>query len=320
MVEVSNLRRRLWFLFPNVVHFSLRTLMRPPLSIRYFPRVPITSGTILLATGVSLAFWGQVDIGPIVANPMIGRGEVWRLLTSTLPHADPFHLLFNAYWIWTFGALIEITFGHFAALGIFLLLASGSMAAEWAVLRGGVGLSGVGYGLFGLIYILEQRDPRFEDAVDRQTTIIFIGWFFLCVLTTVLGIFPVANIAHGTGWLLGILLGLAITEKLGRRTAVIVGLVVMQCLFLIGATVARPYVNRSAIAAEEVETMGYDALEENRDADAVAWLKQAVRMEPTVGRAWQNLGIAYLRTGQERLAASAFIKAGRLKPQAEQSP
>jgi GlpG protein len=291
--------------------------MRPPLSLRYFPRVPITGGTILLATGVSLAFWGQVDIGPVVASPMIGRGEVWRLLTSTLPHSDPFHLLFNAYWIWTFGALIELTFGHFATLGIFVLLASGSMAAEWAVLQGGVGLSGVGYGLFGLIYILEQRDPRFEDAVDRQTTIIFIGWFFLCVLTTVMGIFPVANIAHGTGWLLGILLGLAITERTARRLAAIAGLILTQCLFLVGATVARPYVNRSAIAAEEVERMGYDALEENRDADAVAWLKQAVQMEPTVSRAWENLGIAYMRNGQERLAASAFDKADRLKSQHE---
>ena len=247
--------------------------MRPPLPIGRFPTVPVTGGTILLATAVSLAYWAKVDISPIEANPMIGRGEVWRLLTATLPHADFFHLLFNAYWVWTFGSLIELSFGHLATLGIFALIASGSMAAEWAVLRGGVGLSGVGYGLLGLIYILEQRDRRFADAVDRQTVIIFAAWFVLCIVTTYMGIFPVANIAHGAGWLLGILLGLAISETSARRIWATVGLAAVQILFLLGASIARPYVNRSADAALEVEGMGYDALQENRDADALYWLK-----------------------------------------------
>jgi len=294
--------------------------MRPPLPISRFPSVPVTAGTILLATGVSLACWAKIDIAPIEASPLIGRGELWRLLTAALPHADPFHLLFNAFWVWTFGALIEVTFGHMATLGIFVLLASGSMAAEWAVLRGGVGLSGVGYGLFGLIYILERHDRRFTDAIDRQTTIIFIAWFFLCILTTILGIFPVANIAHGAGWLLGILLGLAIAEKSTRQFSAIIGLIAMQIIFLVGATIARPYVNRSSDAALEVEAMGYDALEENRNADAVYWLKQAVRMEPGIPRAWNNLGIAYTRVDQENEAADAFATADRLKSQPDLAP
>jgi membrane associated rhomboid family serine protease len=294
--------------------------MRPPLPIGKFPSVPVTGGTLLLAAAVSLAYWAKVDIAPIEANPMIGRGEVWRLLTATLPHADFFHLLFNAYWIWTFGSLVELTFGHLATLGIFALLGSGSMAAEWAILRGGVGLSGLGYGLLGLVYILEQRDRRFADAVDRQTVIIFAAWFVLCIVTTLLNIFPVANIAHGTGWILGILLGLAIAERRGKRRWATVGLAVTQILFLIGATIARPYVNRSADAALEVERLGYDALQDNRNADALYWLKQAVIMEPTVPRPWTNLGIAYSRADLEKQAAEAFAMADRLKTQSDSTP
>jgi len=294
--------------------------MRPPLPLARFPSVPVTGGTILLATAVSLAYWAKVDISPIEANPMIGRGELWRLLTATLPHADFFHLLFNAYWIWTFGSLLEMTFGHFATLGIFALLASGSMAAEWAILRGGVGLSGVGYGLFGLVYILEQRDRRFADAVDRQTVILFAAWFGLCIITTLLNIFPVANIAHFTGWLLGILLGLAIAEKSTRRIWATLGFSALLVLFLLGATIARPYVNRSAEAALEVEGMGYDSLQDNRNADALYWLKQAVVMEPTIPRAWTNLGIAYARADLDKQAADAFATADRLKSQAAATP
>jgi membrane associated rhomboid family serine protease len=287
--------------------------MRPPPAIRLFPRVPVTAGTILLATGVSLAYWAKVDISPVLVNPMVGRGELWRLVSATLPHANLFHLLFNVYWVWTFGALIELTFGSLATLGIFVLLASGSMAAEWAFLRGGVGLSGVGYGLLGLVYTLERRDRRFADAVDQLTVLIFAAWFVLCIITTVAGIFPVANIAHAAGWVLGIVLGLAISERLPRKTFALVGLIVMQGLFLLGATIARPYINRSSDAALEVEGMGYNALQENRDTDAVYWLRQAVIMEPGVPRAWENLGIAYSRIDQEKPAADAFARADQLQ-------
>jgi Flp pilus assembly protein TadD len=84
--------------------------------------------------------------------------------------------------------------------------------------------------------------------------------------------------------------------------------------------VARPYVNCSADAAREVESLGYDALEDHRDADALYWLKQAVLMEPTIPRAWNNLGIAYGRADLDQQAADAFATADRLKSQTDSAP
>ena len=59
--------------------------------------------TILLATGVSIAWWTKVDISPVLDTVDIRRGELWRLITDVLPHVNPIHLLFNVVWLWTFG-------------------------------------------------------------------------------------------------------------------------------------------------------------------------------------------------------------------------
>jgi membrane associated rhomboid family serine protease len=144
---------------------------------------------------------------------MIRRGELWRLVTSIFPHAGILHLAFNIYWLWVFGTLVEEIFGHLKTAALIVLFAVGSGAWEFALASGGVGLSGVGYGLFGLIWMLSRHDERFKDAIDARTVQLFVGWFFFCIVATVTNTMPVANIAHGTGAVLGILAGLAITLR-----------------------------------------------------------------------------------------------------------
>lgn len=77
----------------------------------------------MLAVGVTLAWWAKVDISPLFANAMIRRGELRRLVTSILPHAGVLHLVFNIYWLWIFGTLIEETFGHLKTAVLILLFA-----------------------------------------------------------------------------------------------------------------------------------------------------------------------------------------------------
>ena len=52
---------------------------------------------------------------------------------------------------------------------------------------------------------------------DEQTVQLLIGWFFLCILLTHFGVMLVANIAHGAGFLFGVLYGLAIFDAPRRR-------------------------------------------------------------------------------------------------------
>jgi len=187
--------------------------MRQPPKWTEFLKYPVTAGTGLLAIGVTLAWWAKIDVTPLLESLMVRRGEVWRLVTSIFPHLGALHLIFNLYWLWVFGTLVEEIYGHFKTAGLFLLFAIGPNTLEYAFSNGGVGLSGVGYGLFGLLWILSRRDERFREAIDGKTIQLFVVWFFICVVLTLTNVMSVGNIAHGAGAVLGILTACAITMR-----------------------------------------------------------------------------------------------------------
>src|SRR5215472_11131092 len=163
------------------------------------PNYPVIFGVGLLAAGVTIAWWLGANISPLFENAEIRRGQLWRLVTSVLPHLDILHLAFNLYWLWVLGTTIERVYGHLRTALLILLFAIGSSSFDFAFAQGGVGLSGVGYGLFGLLYVLSQHDERFKESLDRRTVNLFIGWLFICTLATVTHVFKVANVAHAAG-------------------------------------------------------------------------------------------------------------------------
>jgi membrane associated rhomboid family serine protease len=224
---------------------------RPP-PITEFIAYPITAGIGLLAVGVTaLAYFGDRSIEGLMMSSRAFYGEPWRLVSSALPHGGLIHLAFNVYWLWVFGSLLEETLGHIRTLGLILLFAAGSAAAEYAIFEGGIGLSGVGYGLVGMLYVLSRKDRRFFDAVDASTVQLFAVWFFLCIGATIANVMRIANVAHGIGAVLGVLTGYAIAERGGKRTAAIAGLVGVVALSMVAATVLRPYVNFSGFRFAE---------------------------------------------------------------------
>lgn len=272
--------------------------MRAPKSISEFPHYPVTAGTAALAVGVTVAWWTKVDISPLLPSATIRRGELWRLVTSILPHGGILHLAFNVYWLWIFGSIIEEVFGHLKTLALFAMFAVGSSALEFGILDGGMGLSGVGYGLFGLLWILSDRDPRFENAVDQRTVQLFVAWFFICIVTTLFKVMPVANLAHAGGAVLGILVGSAISMP-RRRGLAVGGAVLFLAFALWAATVGRPRVNLSRERGREEAQFAYKALESHRNQEAVRWLRDAIRYRPHESAYWFNLMIAYSRLGDQ---------------------
>src|SRR5512133_2996627 len=112
--------------------------MRAPPPLREFHRYPIVAGTAILAIAVTAAWWIGRDVSVLMEDIGIRRGQLWRLLTSALPHANVLHLAFNLYWLWVFGAMVEAAYGHLKTLAILLLLSAGSSAAEYALMHGGV--------------------------------------------------------------------------------------------------------------------------------------------------------------------------------------
>lgn len=282
-----------------------------------FPRYPVIAGTALLAVGVTLLWWSKFNISPLIGDAMIRRGELWRLVTTILPHGGILHLVFNVYWLWVFGTLVEEEYGHFKTALLILLFAIGSSAWEFAILVGGIGLSGVGYGLFGLLWMLSKYDNRFHDAVDTRTVQLFVGWFFFCIIGTLTKIFPVANIAHGVGAVLGILVGLAVTQK-ENRAPLVAGTAAIVLFGLWAATMGRPRVNLSKNGGYEEGVWGYEALIANKNQEAVRWLRDAVAYHPRTSFYWYDLGIAYERVGNTAEAIASYKRAGEIgNPQAQ---
>ena len=287
-------------------------MVQPP-SLKNLPRYPVTASVGGAALAVTIMWWSGRDIDPFIMNARVWeKWELWRALTSTLPHVNFFHLAFNLYWLWALGTFVERVYGHLRLAGIILLLALGSSLAEFALFYGGVGLSGVGYGLWGMLWVLEQHDARFAEAMDRQTSQTFVVWFFLCIALTLTDVMPVANAAHGAGAGIGALLGLAASAQGPVKWASSAGLAAVAILTLAGATVFWPWINLSKNAQPEVEHAGVEALERADNSKAVKLLEISARMRKAPARAWYNLGVAYERLGRYEDAAAAFEHAAQM--------
>lgn len=277
------------------------------------PRYPVITGVAILAIGVTVAWWAGVSISALFESAEIRRGQLWRLMTSVFPHLDILHLAFNLYWLWLLGTRVEAVYGHLKTLALILALAIGSNSFEFAFAAPGVGLSGVGYGLFGLLLVVADRDPRFAGALDKRTVNLFAAWFFVCIFLTVTHVFNVGNVAHGAGAVLGALLGYAIVYP-GRRlliSGVASGLIVLG---VCGSTFLRPSVNFSSQGGYEEEKWGYDELMANRNQEALRWLRDAVKYQPKIALFWANLGIAYHRLNRMSEAVNAYERAYELEP------
>ena len=273
----------------------------------------MTAGVGIAAIVVTVLWWSGRGIEAFEANGKVWeKWELWRAFTSTLPHASFFHLAFNLYWLWIFGALIERVYGHLKTAAIFAFLAFGSMLAEFAVSEGGVGLSGVGYGLWGMLWVLQKRDPRFANAVDRLTSQTFVIWFFLCIVLTLTNVFPVANVAHGAGAVLGALLGWAASGTLSMKWKAITALAIFMILSLLGSTIFWPEVNLSSFAEGEIERIGLEAAGRGDNVYAAHCFETAVHTRHAPAGAWYNLGVAYDRLGRMSEAYACFERAAAM--------
>jgi membrane associated rhomboid family serine protease len=282
-------------------------------SWREFPNFPVVVITALLAIAITIAWWTETDISMLLETAAIRRGQLWRLLTTVFPHLDILHLAFNVYWLWFFGTSVEKIFGHARTAGLFVVLAIGSNSLDFAFDRGGVGLSGIGYGLFGLLWILSKRDERFRTAMDSRTVQVFIAWFFLCIVLTMGHQYAVANVAHAAGALFGILIGFAISTP-KHRTVLSAAVAVLLLFGLSAATFARPWVNLSPYGGYEEANLGYEDLVAGKNQEAIRWLRDATVYKPKDPTTWYNLGLAYARVGDTSSANAAFGRAHDLEP------
>ena len=291
--------------------------MRTPPSPARLLAYPVAGGISLMAIAVSaLTGLGRWPIGRFEVGPTAFRTEPWRLLTSALPHLDILHLTFDVLGFWLFATLLEDVLGHVALLALVALFAAGSAAAQYAVAVGGVGLSGVVYGLFAMLWVLTSRDRRFTGAVDARTVQVFGVWFFFCILATYLRVMVIGNMAHASGALLGALVGAVMSARVPRnRVLAGLGIPAVLALSFAGATVLRSRVNLSRENFGSTQ-LGYQAIQAGRFEDAIGSYREAIAMNGEDSVAWYNLGIAYESAQRGDEAVAAFRRSYQLDPSA----
>jgi GlpG protein len=135
----------------------------------------------------------------------IRHGQVWRLVTPIFVHLSLMHLLFNMYWLFLLGGMIEDRYGALWLLALVLITAVISNLTQyyWAGPMFG-GMSGVNYALFGYIWMKSKFDPAAGLYIGQRDVFLMLLWFAAC-FTGWLG--PVANGAHAGGLISGAVIG-----------------------------------------------------------------------------------------------------------------
>lgn len=133
----------------------------------------------------------------------------WRLLTPALMHFSVMHIAFNLLWWWELGGLIERGQSAWRLLGISVVIALVSNAAQGLQYGPNFGgLSGVIYGLLGYLWLYPLLNPAAGFRLRKEILWFMIGWLaigYTGLLDVLFG--PVSNIGHLSGLLTGMVLG-----------------------------------------------------------------------------------------------------------------
>ncbi len=150
------------------------------------------------------ASWAALSkLGYLSPND-IWDGKYWGLVTSVFVHTQLWHVAFNVYWLWILGGALERSIGHVYWLVFFIMAALVSSGIQFGTSGDtGIGLSGVGYGMFGFMWIARDRYPEFQQTLTKQIIILFTGWLIFCVIASLLHIMDVGNGSHIGGLLFG---------------------------------------------------------------------------------------------------------------------
>jgi GlpG protein len=193
--------------------------------IKSVPRGQLTFKIIIFSVIVYLISYFSVGVGLYSFFQIDGHetgflidvmnGQVWRVITPIFLHMGFLHILFNMLWFKDLGNLVEYKFGTlFLTKFIFVSGIVSNLLQYYFKGPSFGGMSGVLYGLLGLIWIYEKLNNDFEFHFPKHDLIMMIGWFFLCLF----GIFPnVANFAHAGGLVVGIIWASVINFKLTKE-------------------------------------------------------------------------------------------------------
>ncbi|MGC6465386.1 MAG: rhomboid family intramembrane serine protease [Akkermansiaceae bacterium] len=163
----------------------------------------------------------------------IWKGSYWTLVTSVFVHERLFHILFNLYWLWIFGAAFERAVGSAKFFGF--VVVSGFVSSSYQLAfsdNAGIGFSGVNYAFFGFMWVTRYYFSSFRGVLSDGVINLMFIWLFACIAISYLGILPIGNAAHFSGFLFGWAVGaIYIIHK--KKDLIIPGFVVFMALSVV---------------------------------------------------------------------------------------
>jgi len=171
---------------------------------------PLTLGLMMVCVAVYLLsltpFRNHILLAFFLYPEAVVEGQWWRLITPVLLHFNVLHIVFNMLWLYLLGKVIEYRESAWLLAVLVLSIGIGSNYAQWYMAGPNFGgMSGVIYGLLGYIWMCSWRDPGSGYYVENGVVTMMLAWLVIC-FTGLVG--PVANTAHVSGLLLGVIWGL----------------------------------------------------------------------------------------------------------------
>jgi len=161
--------------------------------------------------------WKEARSVPLFEK--IRQGELWRLFTPCLMHANFLHILFNMAWVWILVGQVEARMRKWKLCLLMLIIGVVSNVVQYLV--GGpffLGYSGIIVGLACFIWMRQKKAP-WEGYPLQKSTLLFLLIFVLAMFAIELFTFglqmfstiqihaQIANTAHIVGGLVGLALG-----------------------------------------------------------------------------------------------------------------
>ena len=186
------------------VDFERRMRRLPPATLGII-------GVLAILFAVEIAVGALQSPGAIVAMGALVRegvaaGQYWRMLSATLLHGGPDHLLGNAIALFILGMICEHAFGRGQFLLLYVLSGlAGSVVSLLTSAGPSVGASGAIFGLQGASIVLFRQHRDRLLMRDRRIGVVLLVWAVYTVGAGLMDPF-IDNGAHIGGALAGALI------------------------------------------------------------------------------------------------------------------
>lgn len=244
------------------------------------------TGAALVSGGHSSSLLGSIGSFGYADPEQIWDGHVWGLVTTVFIHGSVWHLLFNMIWLVQMGRILERTLPPAIYLAFIIASAAVGSASEM-LLSGqtGIGMSGVVYALFGLLWAGRGSDPAWRTVATRDNLRLFIGWGLFCVAATYFHFLNVANGAHGGGFLFGLCIGYLFYSP-RRRPIWAVPLTLLLAASVLACT-WQPW------SGEWTFWKGNQQFDRRHYAQAIRWYQASLRHGGDARDNWDNISHAW---------------------------